>query len=268
MIVFNGTSSDEVGVIVEHYPDIIIPEKKVEVFKVPGRNGDIVIDHGAFENYDQKYNVFLDSERYGGVPAVLPKLTSWLFNANGYQRLEDSYFPDFYRMAYISNAHEFTSFFNIYGRGDLVFNCAPEKYYKSGEDEINIYRGQTLVNPSDFKAYPIIYINVRSGSYSGSMHFTSNGITKSVTFGVSNEHGTTLAISNVVEIDVKNHTIKEIIYRTPYKEYSESDISAEFSGDFESLMLDKETTITWDDPPSNHSSTTLAVSIVPNWWTI
>ena len=158
MIMFNGITSDSLGVIVEHYPKVVFPERKVTEYEVPGRNGTQIIDQEVYANYDQQYEVFFDVKNHGGLNAALPQIASWLLSGVGYQRLEDSYFPDFYRMAYVSNAHSFLSYFHEYGRGTLTFNCQPERFYKTGEIEIPIQNGTVLYNPTGFKSYPVYKI--------------------------------------------------------------------------------------------------------------
>ena len=241
MIVFNGKCSDNLGVIVEHYPSIIFPEKKIVTYEIPGRNGTVVIDEGTFANYDQTYDVFFDAKDNGGLNTVIPQIASWLLACNGYQRLEDSYTPDFYRKAYVNNAHEFLSYFHKYGRGKLTFNCQPERYYKSGEKPIEVLNGQTLYNPTDFKACPIYDFSSYSSNNNIQIKLTENGVMRS--FNIKPQYYYNNPSGNI--IDVKNFNIP----------------TNSFEGNFEDLKLGKETTITWD---GNMSS----IKITPNWWTI
>ena len=242
MIVFNGKCSDDLGVIVEHYPSIIFPEKKITSFEIPGRNGTIIIDEGSFANYDQSYDVFFDAKSKGGLNAAIPQIASWLLACNGYQRLEDSYMPDFYRKAYVSNAHEFLSYFHEYGRGKLTFNCQPERYYKSGEKEIEVLNGQTLYNPTDFKACPIYNFAGYTNNNKLRINLTENGVTRYFSY-IPNNNAIPTGTSGT--IDVKNFNIPR----------------GTFEGKFEDLKLGKETTITWEGNLS-------AIKITPNWWTI
>lgn len=237
MIIWAGTSSEDVGMVIQHYPKVIIPARKREVQAVPGRSGDIVIEFDTFENYEQQYDCFLDAKALGGLNTVIPKVSDWLLGNSGYQRLEDTYFPDVYRMAYVVNALEFTSFFNEYGSGTLTFNCAPEKYFKMGEEEITLTKNQKLFNPSSFKAKPLITFTMNGNA--GTIKF--NNDTLSIAAG---QTGTFV-------VDTKNHTV-----------FSESqNKSYMIQGLYEKLILGKETTITW-------TGGVTSVKIVPRWWTI
>lgn len=235
MILWAGTSNKDVGMVVEHYPGIILPRRKQEIQQVPGRNGDIILFQDAYENYEQSYQVFLDGKAKGGMQKVIPKISDWLLGHSGYQRLEDSYFPDVYRMAYYTGGVEFVSFFNEYGEGVLTFNCAPEKYYKSGERPISITKGQIITNPTLFPAKPIVTI---TGNGAGTIVFGANS----------------LSISNIggsVTIDVRDH-----------RAYNGStNRNATITGRYENMVLSGKTTISW-------SGGVTGMTMIPRWWTI
>lgn len=235
MIIWAGTSNKDVGMVIEHYPSVIIPERDQVIQEVPGRNGSIVLSNGSFKNYEQQYSAFLDSKHIGGLEQVMPKVMDWLLGHEGYQRLEDSYFPDFYRMAFYSGGTSFLNMFNEYGEGTLTFNCAPEKYYKTGEWPIALSKNQVLLNPSSFAAYPLIVV---TGSGSGTLTFNSNSMSIS-------------SIGTSVTIDTKLH-----------KAYNGSTSrNNTITGSYENMRLGKSTTITW-------SGGVTGVKITPRWWTI
>lgn len=240
MIYFNGICGDDLGVIVEHYPQAIFPEKKIITYDVPGRNGTEVIDTGYFSNYDQSYDVFFDAKSRGGLNVVMPQIASWLLGENGYCRLEDSYFPDYFRYAIIKNGHEFLSYFQEYGRGTLTFNCKPERYFKSGEREITVLNGQTVYNPSGFKAEPIyLFDNSQTNT---SLHLTEAGVTRTVTIP-----------QGPIRIDTKAHANTNLAMSgSPNFNYMDA---------YETLFLGKETTFTWE-------GNVTSFKIIPNWWTI
>lgn len=246
MIRWAGISNTDVGMIIEHYPKITVPRQKIEVQTVPGRSGDIIISSESFENYEQAYDTFLDVKKFGGLEAAMPKVSDWLLGHPGYQRLEDSYFPDVYRMAYFTGGAQFVSLFNEYGEGTLTFNCAPEKYFKFGEKTITLTKGQKLINPTYFKAKPIYTVtgNFTDGN-PGVLTITRDGT--SATFSIKNLGSNV----NSVTIDAKLH-----------KAYSgTANKNSSIEGKFEDLSLGKETVITWNNRIT-------AVSIIPRWWTI
>ena len=136
---FNGKTSAEMGLVIEHAPEYGIPERVVDMISVRGRNGDVAIDTGAYANVQQVYHVYFDGR---GDTTSFQKaardIASWLMGSKGYMRLEDTYDPDVYRMAIINQAETMNNFMDKLGRFDVVFNCKPQRFLKSGEAEIDI----------------------------------------------------------------------------------------------------------------------------------
>ena len=54
IVIFNGISSKDLHIQVQTEPDYDFPEKDYNVTHVPGRNGDIVIDQGSWQNVSRK----------------------------------------------------------------------------------------------------------------------------------------------------------------------------------------------------------------------
>jgi phage-related protein len=47
---YNGKSSKDFDIIVEKLPSLSRPERQYSVYKVPGRNGDIIEQYDAYNN--------------------------------------------------------------------------------------------------------------------------------------------------------------------------------------------------------------------------
>ena len=235
MILWAGVSNKDVGMVVEHYPSIVLPKRKQEVQQVPGRNGDIILYQDAYENYEQKYQVFIDSPLKNGMQKVVPMIADWLLGHSGYQRLEDSYFPDFYRMAYYTGGVEFVNFLGTYGEGTLTFNCAPEKYYKMGERPITVTNGQIISNPTLFPAKPLITL---TGNGAATLYFGSKSL------GITDVGGS-------VTIDILEHKA----YR------GSTNRNSTITGLFEDMTLQGKTTISWSGGISS-------MTMIPRWWTV
>ena len=54
---FNGYTSYEMGLIVEGKNIWGGPQKDFEMISVPGRDGDVVFDHGRYKNVEVSYTV-------------------------------------------------------------------------------------------------------------------------------------------------------------------------------------------------------------------
>lgn len=155
VVIFNGRSSKDIGLVVEHLPGYETPERDYEIVHVPGRNGDVVIDKGSYKNVKRQYQIAMLSmdERF---PELSNRISEWLHSASGYARLEDTYEPEYYRMAMYSESGSFTNIVNHASRAKISFDCKPQRYLKSGDV---VYKDPTcLQNPTVHTALPIITV--------------------------------------------------------------------------------------------------------------
>ena len=157
MIWWAGKCSNEIGVVVERYPNQNGPERRLEVIQIPGRSGDLIIDSGVYNNYAQSYEVYFNASK-NRTPKQSRMVREWLQTATGYQRLEDSYDPEFYRLAYFSGPAEIENIMNQYGRMTISFMCKPQRWRKDGETPLLLTASQTIYNEL-FPALPLIKIN-------------------------------------------------------------------------------------------------------------
>ena len=173
IVIFNGISSEDLHIQVQTEPDYDFPEKDYEVTHVPGRNGDIVIDQGSWQNVSRKYNLAMDAGKIS-YTEVASKLVQWLHSASGYARLEDSYEPDFYRMAMYKDSGSISNIYNKAGQIEIEFTCKPQRYFKSGEIADIFTTSTEYRNPTDFPAKPLIKIH---GSGSGTVKIGAYTVT-------------------------------------------------------------------------------------------
>ena len=102
-----------------------------------------------------------------------------LLSDPGYHRLEDSYHPEYYRMAVFESALDpDVKSRGIVGEVDIKFNCKPQLFLKSGEVELSIADGGIIYNPTQYKASPLIRFSFQNSGQGGSI--TINGRTISV----------------------------------------------------------------------------------------
>ena len=156
MIWWHGVCSDDVSVIVERYPNINIPARKQEKVSVPGRNGDILIQTDAFENVTQRYDIYISAEK-PKLPRIARLVAEWLC-VKGYQRLEDSYFLDSYRLASYAGSLEIENILNRFGRASIEFDCKPQRFLLDGEIVAEFTEAGEIVNPTPFASAPLIKV--------------------------------------------------------------------------------------------------------------
>lgn len=129
------------------------PERDTTAQTIAGRNGDLFLDNGRFNNIDVEYPAFIPREFESNIARFRAQFKRLI----GYQRLEDTYHPDYYRMAVLpSNFAVSTTTRNLAGTLSLTFNCKPQRFLKSGENSITFEEDGTLLNPTLFESKPLI----------------------------------------------------------------------------------------------------------------
>lgn len=229
-----GTSSDDLRVRVEHYPARVLPERSQTMTEIAGRNGALLMVDGNWKNYDQEYEIFISAER-SGLVRLARAVAEWLESPSGYQRLEDSYEPDVYRMAFYEGGQDIESILNRFGRATISFNCKPQRYLKSGEAVKRFDTDGVLVNSTRFDALPFITVY---GSGAGSVTVNGNTVT------LSEIDGYTVLDSELMD------AYKGTENRNPYIS------AAEFPA-----LAPGENEISFDGGVTS-------LDVVPRWWTI
>lgn len=106
------------------------PSRDVTQIHVPGRNGDILIDNGGWNNVDVTYSSCCILSNFRENAA---KLRSYLMANPGYHELTDPYNPDEVRYAEFRGPFTpevFTAKGNNAGMFDLTFNCKPQRFLR------------------------------------------------------------------------------------------------------------------------------------------
>lgn len=231
MIWWNGKSSDDVNVIVERFPEVIIPTRKQEKISIPGRSGDLIMSQDAFENYTQRYEIYVSAEA-PRLTTVSHTVAEWLM-VKGYNKLEDSYWLDTFRLACYTGGTSINNILNRFGRATIEFDCKPQRFLKSGDIYVSLTNGEKLINPTPFTAKPLISM---FGSGSGTLTINDKSIT------ITN---TTNAIIDCEMMQVFRNN---------------ESVNSTASGEFPDLP-EGESTISW-------TGGIIGIQIKPRWWTI
>ena len=154
---YAGKSSLDFGIYTNGRETFGSPARSYETVQIPGRNGDLIYDNRRFENYDLKY---VSSFIFQDFKTNIRDFRNYIASKHTYQRLEDTYNPEEYRMAIFKEAfepdvidsHEF-------GQFDIVFHCKPQRFLKSGEVMTEYTANSfTITNPTLFPAKPLIRV--------------------------------------------------------------------------------------------------------------
>ena len=149
---FNNISSATHGLIISEKDIYSAPARDTEFVSVPGRNGDVLIDHGRFENINIAYTVGCKN-----IKNIAKAVKSWLCK-QGYYRLTDSYQPDYFRMASFASKLDVTELMNNVGQARLVFNCKPFMYSFTGQNTVTLTSAGSVTNPENYESQPYIKI--------------------------------------------------------------------------------------------------------------
>ena len=158
VLTYGGKSNRDFNVVISGEDTWRKPVAKVERVSVPGRNGELVISSGAFENVSITYRCGITSDfddYYAG-------FANYLLSLKGYHRLEDSYHSDFYRMAAFESIGEPELVKGYYaGQFDVTFNCKPQMFLKIGEtakEYTYSANAQYIMNPTLCDAKPLLRV--------------------------------------------------------------------------------------------------------------
>lgn len=149
---YNNNSSYEFGLIVTGLRTYGAPNRRVETVHVPGKNGDLLLDEGTYDNIIVSYDIAVVEN----FPVNARAIAQWLLADNGYKYLWDTYNPDSYRLATYFNAIDFdVESLKKQGKATINFYAKPQRFYS----ETRIWNGNgriSVTNPYGFTAKPTI----------------------------------------------------------------------------------------------------------------
>lgn len=128
------------------------PERDQEFVKVPGRDGDLILDNGRYNNITVSYKAYIIDNYNENIKG----LRNALMSRKGYQRLQDTVNPEEYRLAKaipfeidehgVLRAAEFT----------MQFICKPQRFLVAGDIPIEVTGSATILNQYEESAKPLI----------------------------------------------------------------------------------------------------------------
>lgn len=151
-LTFGGKSSLDFGLRISGEATFNSPERKYSEQEIAGRSGTLIIDEHAFKNMPVTYPAFAITD----MPQRVRDFANYMGSFAGYQRLEDTYAPDVFRLAqYVGGLDVKSSgYMNRQGEFNIEFNCKPQRFLKSGEQEIEFDTNGKIFNRTNFEAQP------------------------------------------------------------------------------------------------------------------
>lgn len=155
-LIFDGVKSSDYGVWIKGGGTFNAPKRRYQEVIVPGRNGVLTLDEGAFEEQEVVYPAFIARN----FPANVEAFRNQLMARNGYVRMTDSYHPgEFYMAKYMSGLEVETVAGGKAGSFDLTFRRDPRRFLTSGETTQTYTANGTINNPTLFASNPLIRVN-------------------------------------------------------------------------------------------------------------
>lgn len=158
-LTFGNFDSRDFGVYISGEGTYNAPARVYNAISVPGRNGDLLIDGGKYDNISIKYPAFIAGDDF---QTNLAAFRNALLSVNGYARLTDTYHQDEFRLAYYGD--EFTVKArnrNDAGEFDIIFNCKPQRFLIAGENPITYPPGEG--NGKNLMVFP--YVDTSKTAY-------------------------------------------------------------------------------------------------------
>ena len=156
--IFDGQNSRNYGVYVTDVEVFGAPVRNVEMIQIPGRNGSFALDKGSYENIQVTYKCVMGCESQADFNAGISAFRNMLASRTGYKRLEDEINTSEYRMACFRGGISVPTLNKETAKFDIVFDCKPQRYLKSGETAVSVASGGTLNNPTLFYSHPLLHV--------------------------------------------------------------------------------------------------------------
>lgn len=267
IITFNGKSSSSFGITVERYPSPNRPARRGTVLQIPGRNGNLVIEDGTYENVTLKFDVYLSAEPanlYDRAAAV----ADWLLGSSGYQRLTTEYEPDIFRLARFAGPLDIEAILNSHGRATLEFDCYPQRFDALGHvysDYGSLSSGSAAItNTGIMIAKPMIKV---TGKGNVVLDFSSaaTGNTTEVDFAFSTSKTETI----ILDCDLHDAYYEDGSNANAAVSFSDAEASLPESADYFYPTFPELTPGSNTVSLSALSTGTLSgLKIMPRWWSL
>lgn len=154
-LIFAGQSSKDYGMFISGVETFNGAERDVTDVEVPGRDGSLTIDNGRYKDVPLTYRAFVHKKFQGNVQAF----RNILLMSRGYQRLEDTFHLNEFRLAKFTGQFESEPKKNFeFGGFDINFLCYPQRFLKSGEVPQTFTTSNNLFNQHLTTTKPLVRV--------------------------------------------------------------------------------------------------------------
>lgn len=169
-LTFDGENSLNYGVYITGEAVYNAPERSIDMVVIPGRNGTLSLDQGRFENIEVTYPAGTFGSTQAEFSSNISSLRNALVSRYKYVQIEDEYNSDEFRMGiYRSGLEVDPVSMGRAGEFDIVFDCKPQRFLKSGQNVYTRTVSGSISNPTLFEAKPLLVVT-------GTGNLTVNGV--------------------------------------------------------------------------------------------
>lgn len=153
---FDGVDSKIYGVFITDVKVFSAPVRDVEAVSIPGRNGDLLIDHGRYNNIDVVYSAVIHD--MANFETIMASFRNALASRIGYKVLEDDINQNEFRLATFKDGLDVTTLNKKTGQFEITFNCKPQRFLDSGLEDVTFTANGSLTNPTPCAAKPLLEV--------------------------------------------------------------------------------------------------------------
>lgn len=169
-LTFDGENSLNYGVYITGEAVYNAPERSIDMVVIPGRNGTLALDQGRFENIEVAYPAGAFGSTQAEFSSNISSFRNALVSRYKYVQIEDEYNSDEFRMGiYRSGLEVDPVSMGRAGEFDIVFDCKPQRFLKSGQNVYTRTVSGSISNPTLFEAKPLLVVT-------GTGNLTVNGV--------------------------------------------------------------------------------------------
>lgn len=174
-LTFGGVSSLTYGIYITGQSAWSSPERSVTMISIPGKNGNLSMDNGRFENIEVVYPAGCFADSMANFKTKIETFRNVIFKTS-YQKLTDEYNPDEYRLGVYKSAMDVSfAAHQQAGEFSLVFDCKPQRFLTSGESTTTLMADGSIVNPTLFPSQPLLVVTGYGDLGIGSKTLTIEG---------------------------------------------------------------------------------------------
>lgn len=154
----DGESSRTYGVYITGQAVYNAPQREVEMISIAGRNGQLALDKGRFENIEVTYPAGIYADTEEDFAEAVSNFRNFLCSRSGYVRIEDEYNPNEYRMGIYKSGLKVETAGHKAGEFEITFDCKPQRWLTDGETAVTVDSGDVISNPTLFESSPLLEV--------------------------------------------------------------------------------------------------------------